>query len=170
MAKEPKDSDNKEISDEEPFENTPSDLDEFTHAELLLMHDRSSKSILFAKNIQWRSVGSSLLVFAAITAIAFFSSSDKFLVNLLGVLTILLATGVIFVLIMYQFWQFNEIARIVELEKHFSSLYLKIRDIKSRREGNIHRYTLLLFMCVIVILGAFVTNVVIARMIQTLNA
>jgi len=169
MAKDSKANENDEVDETEPFENSPSDLDESTHAELLLMYERASESILFAKNIQWRSVGSSLLVFGAIIAIAFFGSSDEFLVNLLGVLTIVLAIGVIFVLIMYQFWQFNEIARIVELEKYFSTLYLKIRDIKSRREGNIHRYTLLLFMCVVVTLGAFVTNVVIARMIQTLG-
>jgi hypothetical protein len=165
MAKAPKDNTEEEDSPEEPFENTPSDLDEVTHSELRLMYERSCDAILFSKNIQWRSVGSALLVFAAMTGFAFFGSDDKFLVNLLGGLSIVLACGVIFVLVMYQFWQFNEVQKIVEIEKHFSSLYIKIRDVKSRREGNIHRYTLLLFMIFIVIMGAFVTNVVIKRML-----
>ena len=165
MVKESTEDQEKDVEEEEPFENTPSDLDEITHAELRLMHERSSEAILFAKNIQWRSVGASLLVFGALIAIAFFGSADKSLVKLLGVLSILLACGVIFVLVMYQFWQFNEIGRIVEVERYFSSLYLKIRDIKSQREGNLHRYALLLFMIIVVVTGALVSNLVIKRML-----
>lgn len=160
MAKAPE-----EVIPEEPFENEPTELDEFTHAELLSMYNRCSEAILFSKSIQWRSVGSALLVFVALTGIAFLDPEDKFLINLLGTLSILLTCGVIFVLVMYQFWQFNEVQRIVEIEKNFSTLYLKIRDIKNQREGNIHRYTILLFMCITVILGAFVTNLVIKKML-----
>lgn len=155
----------REESDTEIFENRPSDLDESTHAELRLMFDRASEAILFAKKIQWQSVGACLLVFVAIIGIAFFGASDKPLVKLLGIVTIILTCGVIFVLIMYQFWQFNEINKITEIERHFSTLYLKIRDLKSRREGNFHRYTLLLFMCTTVIVGAIITNLVIKRLL-----
>ncbi|MCK5445337.1 MAG: hypothetical protein KAI73_06910 [Rhodospirillaceae bacterium] len=143
------------------FENSPSSLDEMTHEELRMMHNQSSRAILFAKNIQWRTVGSSLLVFGALIALAFYGASDRNLVRLLGMLTIVLAIGAIFVLFMYQFWQFNEIRRLVEIEKNFSSLYIKIRDVKSKREGNVHRYTILMFMCIVVLLGAIVSNIVI---------
>lgn len=143
------------------FENSPSSLDEMTHKELRMMHNQSSRAILFAKNIQWRTVGSSLLVFGALIALAFYGASDRNLVRLLGMLTIVLAIGAIFVLSMYQFWQFNEIRRLVEIEKNFSSLYIKIRDVKSKREGNVHRYTILMFMCIVVLLGAIVSNIVI---------
>ena len=143
------------------FENSPSSLDEMTHKELCMMHNQSSRAILFAKNIQWRTVGSSLLVFGALIALAFYGASDRNLVRLLGMLTIVLAIGAIFVLSMYQFWQFNEIRRLVEIEKNFSSLYIKIRDVKSKREGNVHRYTILMFMCIVVLLGAIVSNIVI---------
>ncbi len=143
------------------FENSPSSLDEMTHEELRMMHNQSSRAILFAKNIQWRTVGSSLLVFGALIALAFYGASDRNLVRLLGMLTIVLAIGAIFVLSMYQFWQFNEIRRLVEIEKNFSSLYIKIRDVKSKREGNVHRYTILMFMCIVVLLGAIVSNIVI---------
>lgn len=165
MAKEPDRDEEGEESPESPFINTPSELDELTHAELRLMYEHSSRAVLFAKNIQWWSVGSSLLVFGALIAIAFFGSKDRSLVELLGLLTIVLACGVIFVLVMYQSWQFNEISRIVEIEKHFSSQYRKIRDLKSKREGNFHRYTLLVFMSIVVILGAVVANIVISKML-----
>ena len=161
MAKKPKDDvDNAEKT----FENEPSSLDEVTHAELRQMHEEATASILFAKDIQWRSVGASLLVFGAIIAIDVFTSADKSTANLLALLTILLSCGVTFVLIMYQFWQINEINRINEIEKHFSTLYMKIRKIKSRREGNIHRYTLLFFMITVVFLGAAVANIVIRQL------
>jgi hypothetical protein len=141
---------------QEPFVNEPSELDELTHAELCLMYRKASDSLLFAKSIQWRSVGGAVFVFGAFTAFALFAKLDKSLTTTFMIVTILLACGVIFALLMYQFWQFNEISRIVKIEKNFSSLYIKIRDVKSRREGAVHRYTLLLFMCAMVILGASV--------------
>lgn len=152
---------------EEDFNNQPSDLDETTHKELRMMHAEASAAILFAKNIQWRSVGSALLVFGACIAIAISTPADKSFANLLAALTILLACGVIFVLLMYQFWQFNEIARIRKIEPHFSSLYNKIGDTKSRREGNAHRYTLLTFMIAMVILGAVVANIAIKHSVDS---
>jgi len=153
-------------SEQENFINDPSTLDELTHKELRLMHKEASTAILFAKDIQWRSVGASLLVFGACIAIAVSTSADLAFANLLSALTILLACGVIFVLIMYQFWQFNEITRIIKIEKHFSSLYVKIRDSKSRREGNAHRYTLLIFMIAVVVLGAVVANIAIKHSVK----
>ena len=152
---------------EREFHNQPSELDELTHRELEMMHEESSAAILFAKNIQWRSVGSALLVFAAIVAIATLTAAGKRFVDLLTILSIVLSCGVVFVLMMYQFWQLNEMNKIDEIEKNFSSLFRKISRVKSRREGNIHRYTLLLFMIVVVILGAVVVNVALHQGIAT---
>lgn len=144
-----------------PFQNEPSVLDELTHLELRLMHEEGARAILFAKHIQWRTVGASLLVYGASIAIAVLTPADRSFANLLSVLTIVLACGAIFVLLMYQFWQFNEINRIRRIERHFSTLYRKICVAKSRREGNAHRYTLLVFMIGMVILGAMVSNIAI---------
>ncbi|HEY9079856.1 hypothetical protein [Magnetovibrio sp.] len=162
MAKDTKEPDDAGPA-EEPFDNRPSDLDEMTHQELRLMHEEASTAVLFAKNIQWRSVGASLLVFGACIAIAVSIPADKTFANLLSALTILLTCGVIFVLLMYQFWQFNEFARIDKIEQQFSTLYRKIRNAKSRREGNAHRYTLLMFMMAVVVLGAVVANIAIKQ-------
>jgi hypothetical protein len=155
-----------EMNEEErPFENTPTELDDLTHHELSLMFERSTEAVLFAKNIQWRTVGSSLIVMAVFIALVMFGKPSDELANILGVATIVLAGGVIFVLTLYQSWQYNEISRIVELEKHFSTLYRKIRDVKSRREGNFHRYTLLLIMAGVVAVGAGVTIYVIKQVL-----
>jgi hypothetical protein len=104
-------------------------------------------------------------VMAVVIALVMFGKPSDELANILGVATIVLAGGVIFVLTLYQSWQYNEISRIVELEKHFSTLYRKIRDVKSRREGNFHRYTLLLIMAGVVAVGAGVTIYVIKQVL-----
>lgn len=142
--------------EKEAFVNEPSSLDDATHRELELMHREASEAILFAKSIQWRTVGSSLLVFGAFIAIAVATEAGAKFIDVMKVVSILLACGAIFVLAMYQFWQVNEINKINAIGRHFSTLYLRISRIKSRREGNFHRYTILLFMILAVIIGVIV--------------
>jgi len=142
--------------EKEAFVNEPSSLDESTHRELELMHREASEAILFAKSIQWRSVGATLLVYGAFIAIAVFTEAGTKFGDVMKIMSILLACGVIFVLVMYQFWQINEINRINAIDRHFSTLYLRISRLKSRREGNFHRYTILIFMILAVILGVVV--------------
>ncbi len=102
---------------------------------------------------------------AVFIALATFEKLSDEMVNILDVATIVLAGGVIFVLILYQMWQYNEISRIVEIERQFSTLYRRIRDIKSRREGDVHRYTLLFFMIFVECAGAGVTLYVIKQLL-----
>ena len=149
-----KDTENDTEDDQEPFENQPSDLDELTHAELRLMYEKASDAVLFAKRIQWLAVGGSVLVSGGFTTFAVLTRLRSSFATLFGITTILLTCGVILVLLMYQFWQFNEISRIVKIEEQFSTLYRNIRDVSSRREGTVQRYTLLFFMCAMVIMAA----------------
>jgi hypothetical protein len=142
--------------EKEAFVNEPSSLDETTHRELSLMHSEASQAILFAKSIQWRSVGAALLVYGAFIAIAVATEAGTRFIDVMKIVSILLACGVIFVLAMYQFWQVNEINKINAIDRHFSTLYLRISRIKSRREGNVHRYTILMFMILAVIIGVVV--------------
>ena len=155
-AKDEKSDAKPEKSEREIFINEPSSLDEATHRELALMHREAADAILFAKSIQWRSVGAALLVFGAFIAIAVATEAGTKFVDVMKIVSIVLACGVIFVLVMYQFWQVNEINKINAIDRHFSTLYLRISRIKSRREGNVHRYTILLFMVAAVIIGVVV--------------
>ncbi|PHS79735.1 MAG: hypothetical protein COB59_00135 [Rhodospirillaceae bacterium] len=155
------------MSDDE-FINEASSLDEQTHTELRMMHQEGAEALLFAKKLQWQSVGSSLLVFGASIAISMSNLADKSLIDLLVVMIIVLTCGVILVLVLYQFWQFNEITRIKKIDGHFSSLYKSIKDVKSSREGNYHRYTLLVAMVLTVIMGAAVAIVSIQKSLMAL--
>jgi len=155
------------MSDDE-FINEGSALDELTHTELRMMHQEGAAAILFAKKLQWQSVGSSLLVFGASIAISMSNLADKTLINLLMVVIIILTCGVILVLVLYQFWQFNEITRLRKIDQHFSSLYKNLKDVKSSREGNYHRYTLLVAMMLTVIMGAGIAIVSIQKSLISL--
>ncbi len=46
-----------------------SELDDLTHAELLMLYQDSTVSVRFARERQWKLVGAALLLFAAIVAI-----------------------------------------------------------------------------------------------------
>jgi hypothetical protein len=67
------------------------------------------------------------------------------------------------VLIVYQFWMHNEMAKINRIGADMSNLFSEIRAIKSTREGNVPRYLLLVFMSIVVVLGAIVVNLALDR-------
>ena len=50
-------------------EISASELDDLTHAELLMLYQDSTVSVRFARERQWKLVGAALLLFAAIVAI-----------------------------------------------------------------------------------------------------
>jgi hypothetical protein len=74
-----------------------------------------------------------------------------------------MTTSVIFTLIIYQFWMHNEARKIDAMGEHMSSVFREIRAIKSRREGNLHRYTLLIFMIIAIVFGAVVVHLALTR-------
>ncbi|OEJ64203.1 hypothetical protein BEN30_16975 [Magnetovibrio blakemorei] len=137
-----------------------------THSELLLMHKEASINLLFAKKMQWASVASTLIINAGIIIISDLPSSNLSS-NTYPALLIFMTCGAVFLLILYQFWQYNEVSRIREINKNFSSLYSKINTLKSRREGDIHRYTILFFMIMTIVLSAILSSVVISGILNS---
>lgn len=138
-------------------EETPSDLDDTTHAELRLLYEESSNAVLFAKGHQWRTVGSTLVVFLVLVALGRFISSEPGFLDKLVAVIILLATSAVLMLVIYQFWQHTERRKLDAIGVRFSTTFRSVRALKSRLEADIHRYTLLVFMIFVVLLGAYVS-------------
>jgi len=138
------------------LEIEPSELDEMTHRELGLIYNDSTRTTLFTKGIQWRTVGSTLIIFIAMVGLAKFVSSAADFVRILKVAIILSSMGAIFMLVIFQFWKHAEGQKIRAVERQYSSLFRGIRMKKSRLEANIHRYLLLTFMILVLLAGAFV--------------
>ena len=132
----------------------PSALDERTHAELLNLVEESSRAILFAKAQQWRTVGSTLLVFLVMVALSRYVSDNPRYVSALEIVIFMATPAAILILVMYQFWQHTELTKLQAVGMNLSNLYRRIRRIKSGREANIHRYVIFLFMVGIILMAA----------------
>jgi hypothetical protein len=140
-----------------------SHLDDKTHAELRMLYAESTETLRFVKNHQWKTVGATLLTYLGLIFVAGWTDAGPAMINKLMAITILLATAVIFTLVIYQFWSHNEAAKIDTMNPYMSDLFRRVRAVKSRREGNIHRYTLLVFMAIVVTLGAVVVHLALER-------
>jgi hypothetical protein len=140
---------------EEP--NEPSPLDELTHRELLNLFDESSRTILFAKAQQWKTVGSTLAIYLVLVALARYVSAAPAYVSYLEIFVFLATPAAWLILIIYQFWQHTELSKLQAASVNFSSIYRRIRRIKSGREANLHRYILFGFMAGIILMGGVLT-------------
>ncbi|HCS70369.1 MAG TPA: hypothetical protein DIW51_10425 [Rhodospirillaceae bacterium] len=148
------------MADKEPDdldEPVPDPIDDEVRAELSLIYNKANDALLFVKAQQWWTVGSTLAVFMGLFVIAKLVGAKSGYVSALTGLIILMTCACVFMLVIYQFWQHNELARIQAVAGNFSATFQKIHAIKSSAEGNFHRYTLLAFMIALVILGAIVT-------------
>jgi hypothetical protein len=134
-------------------ENRPSEVDDLTHAEMCMLYKESADSIRFAKAHQWKSLGATLLVFAAMVALSRLSPVNATLTNLIVAISFLVSAAVIYMLVLYQVWQNTEREKLRDIAGHFSSFSQFTRAIKSSREANVHRYTLLAFMILAILLG-----------------
>lgn len=144
-------------------EVTPSSLDERTHQEMRMLYEESTETMRFVKNHQWKTIGATLLTYLGLIFVAGFVKADAALVNKLMAIVILMTSAVVVTLGIYQFWMHNELTKINAMQPHLSSLFADIRTLKSRRESDIHRYTLLIFMIVVVVLGAVVVHLALQR-------
>lgn len=139
--------------DEPARENTPSELDDLTHAEMCMLYKESADSIRFAKEHQWKSLGATLLVFGGLIALAQLVPGKASVTNLIIAASFVCSCAVIYILALYQVWQNTEREKLRDIAGHFSSFAQFTRAIKSSREANVHRYTLLIFMIAAVLLG-----------------
>lgn len=142
----------------QPADIVPSALDGHTHAEMRSLYDESTETLRFIKNHQWKTVGATLLCFLGLIFIAGFVHAGAAMTQKLMGITIIMTVAVIFTLIIYQFWMHNEQRKLEMMNEHMSSLFRDVRALKSQLEGNLHRYTLLSFMILTIILGAVVVN------------
>jgi hypothetical protein len=131
---------------ETDLQNEPTDVDELTHLELRSMHQSASMAILFAKFIQWIALGFAITLLNVATLLVYIGPLDSSQKKVVMAACILITCGTVFILFMYQMWQVNEIKRVRKIEKHFSSLARRLKNIESRSDRNIERYTILIFM------------------------
>lgn len=152
MAKAPEEKDAKEGSGE-AIAVVASDLDEKTHAEMLMMYTECAHSVRFAKSQQWTTTGGALAIFVILGILGQFGPHYGFMIQAIIVISMVVSGGTLYSLAIYQFWQQAERGKLDMISERFSNVLRDVRSVLPPREANIHRYILLFFMIVIILVA-----------------
>jgi hypothetical protein len=144
-----------EAEDEAEEALVPSELDERTHAEMLMLYHEAVKTSRFGKVQQWRSMAIGLAAIFGLGVLGAHVSEDTFLFRLSQFLSVLIGLAAVYLIVFYQFWQNTERDKLVRIMSRFSNLSRSIRGMSSGREASLRRLVVLGFM-ILVILGAVV--------------
>lgn len=145
------------------FELEPSSLDEMTHAEALALYRDAKANIRFSKGLQWRTVGGTIALFTLLVASVYFVRGDPMYARVVAFLTIVLSCGAIYSLSIHQSWQKTERLKVRKVVENLSNLSQEVFALKSRIEANIHRYILLAFMVVLIVMMNYVAFTLLQR-------
>jgi hypothetical protein len=136
---------------EEPL--APSELDERTHAEMLMLYHEAVKTSRFGKDLQWRSMAIGIIAIFGLGVVGAHVSEDAFLFRLVQFLAVVIGLAAVYLIVFYQFWQNTEREKLVRIMARLSNLSRSIRGMSSGREASLRRFMVLGFM-ILVILGA----------------
>ncbi len=151
MAKEPEQKASAEA--EQPLAVVASELDERTHAEMLMMYHECADSVRFAKLQQWHTTGGALLIFVVLGILGTFGPRYGFFIKANIIVGLVVSGGSIYSLAIYQFWQQAERGKLAMISSRLSNILREVRGYTPPREANVHRYILLFFMIATIALG-----------------
>ena len=131
----------------------PSELDDKTHAEMLMMYQECANSVRFAKSQQWTTTGGALAIFVILGVLGEVGPHYGFLTQTIIVVSMLVSGATIYSLAIYQFWQQAERGKLNMISERFSNVLRDVRAYLPPREANVHRYILLFFMLALVLVS-----------------
>jgi uncharacterized membrane protein YuzA (DUF378 family) len=136
-----------------------SELDERTHAEMLMLYHEAVKTSRFGKVQQWRSTAIGVVAIFALGVLGAHVPEDAFMFRLVQFLAVVIGLAAIYLIMFYQFWQNTEREKLVRIMARFSNLSRSIRGMSSGREASLRRFVVLGFM-ILMILGAAALTIV----------
>lgn len=136
-----------------------SELDERTHAEMLMLYHEAVKTSRFGKVQQWRSMAIGIVAIFALGVLGAHVPEDAFLFRLVQFLAVVIALAAIYLIVFYQFWQNTEREKLVRIMARFSNLSRSIAGMSSGGEASLRRLVVLGFM-MLIILGAAALTIV----------
>ena len=131
----------------------PSELDERTHAEMLMLYHEAVKTSRFGKLQQWRSMAIGVFAIFCLGALGAHVSTDAFLFRLVQFLGVMIALTATYLIVFYQFWQNTERNKLIKIMSRLSNLSRSIRSMSSGGEASLRRLVVLGFM-ILMILGS----------------
>jgi hypothetical protein len=131
-----------------------SELDELTHAEMLMLYHEAAKSSRLGKEQQWRSLAIGIIAIFGLGAFGAHVEKDGFLFRLAQFLGVMIGLAAVYLIVFYQFWQNTERDKLLRITAKLSSLTQSIRGISSSREASLRRSVILGFMILVILTGA----------------
>jgi hypothetical protein len=153
MAKKEAETTEAEVESEAEEALVASELDERTHAEMLMLYHEAVKTSRFGKVQQWRSMAIGVVAIFGLGVLGAHLSEDAFLFRLVQFLAVMIGLAAIYLIVFYQFWQNTEREKLLRIMARLSNLSRSIRGMSSGREASLRRLVVLGFM-ILVILGA----------------
>ena len=150
MAKAPEEKESREGSGE-ALAVVASDLDEKTHAEMLMMYSECAQSVRFAKSQQWTSTGGALAIFVMLGVLGEVGPHYGFLTTAIIIISMIVSGATMHSLAIFQFWQQAERGKLNMIADRFSNVLRDVRAYLPPREANVHRYILLFFMLAVIL-------------------
>lgn len=136
--------------------NKPSTLDALSHGECQTLYAEAAGNILFAKRQQWRILEYVTVLALAFMAVGIASQLGSRITGFLAVFTLVVAFFAMMVLVLLQHWQNREQAKLRRISESFSSFNKGTRELKSQTVSDVHRYTILFFMEVYLLIFSIV--------------
>ncbi len=107
----------------------PSELDELTHAEMLMLYHEAAKSSRLGKVQQWRSMAIGVFAIFGLGVLGAHVPEDEFLFRLVQFLAVIIGLAAVYLIVFYQFWQNTERDKLMRIMSRLSNLSQSIRGM-----------------------------------------
>jgi uncharacterized membrane protein YuzA (DUF378 family) len=146
-----------EVEVEEPL--APSELDERTHAEMLMLYHEAVRASRFGKRQQWHALALGVFTIFALGLVGAHVGKNDMLFRVMQFLSLPIGLCAIYLIVFYQFWQNTEREKLNRIAGKLSNLARAVRALSSAREASLRRFIVLGFM-ILLILGAVALQIV----------
>jgi len=141
-----------------------SELDERTHAEMLMLYHEAMETSRYGKAQQWRSMAIGVFVVIALGALGAHVPRDDLLFRIAQFLAVLIGLSAVYLIVFYQFWQNTEREKLRRITARFSNLARTVRGVSSGREASLRRFVVLGFMIFVILATVAMTLAYLAQL------
>lgn len=141
-----------------------SELDERTHAEMLMLYREAMETSRHGKAQQWRSMAIGVFAIVALGVLGANVHKDEFLFRIAQFLTVLIGLSAVYLIVFYQFWQNTEREKLRRITAKFSNLARTVRGVSSGREASLRRFVVLGFMVLMIVGSVILTLAYLAQL------
>jgi len=138
-----------EVEVEQPL--VASELDERTHAEMLMLYHEAMETSRHGKVQQWRSMAIGVFAIVVLGVLGAHVSKTDLLFRIAQFLAVLIGLSSIYLIVFYQFWQNTEREKLRRITAKFSNLARTVRGVSSGREASLRRFVVLGFMVLMIV-------------------